>query len=121
MLKREDPAWDRLVADIEAVVFSRYVENREPWLGRPPSGANPIEFERLVFGNRLELLWDAPFWAYYEQMGMTNEQRCIVLDNVLSERGQDRWLEGAFEPEKFRDRVQTMMELKGLIRWYMTI
>jgi len=98
MLKRDDPAFNELVAVIKSVVSSRYVENPEPFLSSfymMTSGDEPsFAFASLNRRDRLELLAEMVPWRDYGREGITSDQQRVIIGNVLDGKPKQQWLDG---------------------------
>src|SRR5437588_798758 len=98
MSRRDEPAFKDLVAEIKALVSSRYVEDPQS-LGRPfytiATGDEPsFAFASLNRRDRLELLADMVPWRDYGREGITADQQRVIIANVLDSKPPERWLEG---------------------------
>src|ERR1051325_4283635 len=80
-LKRDDPAVNELIAEINNVVSRRYVENPEPICGPMyMKGEGGLRFEQLYPGDRLDLLVDGVSWNRYAGQGISEAQQLVILD-----------------------------------------
>ena len=114
MLKPDDPAWAELVADIQVLVSSRYVENPEQFSSLFPAyvkskGKGGFEFSSLHRGDQRELFKDTGFFDRYADQGITDGQMLVIMGNVLDGKPQEKWLEGIFDPGK--TRMPTLAEI----------
>jgi hypothetical protein len=101
MLKRGDRAFDDLIAEIKAVISSRFVENPNPFCSPSYTVATCNEpsfaFASLNRQDRLALLGDMVSWREYGARGITEAQRIVLAANVLDGKPAEQWLEGVLD------------------------
>jgi hypothetical protein len=117
MLKPDDPVWAELIADIEAVVSTRYAEDLDfvSGLAYAPSAEEPgFEFAVLNRKDQQNLLADMVDWRQYGSQGMSHEQQRIVIANVLDEKPQEQWLEGVFAESVLENKK--VASFKAMVR-----
>ena len=83
MLKRDDPAWVELVAEIQAVVSSKDKDG--------------IGFGSLHRCDQRDFFTVSGFFDHYSDQGLTDTQIAVIRDNVLDGKPQDKWLDGVFD------------------------
>ncbi|HUY88410.1 MAG TPA: hypothetical protein VMV10_06730 [Pirellulales bacterium] len=98
MLKRNDPAFDELVADLQSVASSQY---REDPFHRSPvhfmKSETGLTFEQLNRGDQLYVLDASVSWEHYKNQGLSNAQAGVIFSNVRDGKPQDKWLDGVFD------------------------
>ena len=88
-LKPDNPVWVELIADIKAVVSTRYSEDPEAIFSPEyvPSNEEEPGFQFAVLNrkDRQYVLADAISWRHYENQGISDAQQRIILTNVAGD------------------------------------
>lgn len=95
MLKPDDPAWAKLVAEIKAVVSSRCEDG--------------FAFTSLHRTEQWDFFTTSGFYKPYVDRGMTDTQITRTIRNAIDGKPPEKWLEGVFDP--VRTRTPTFAEI----------
>jgi hypothetical protein len=88
---------DDLIADIQRLLSSRYVEDRSSVFGPYVSNDSGLRFEELSPADQRDVLTNAPVWGWYDDQGMTHSEQVLIVANVLDGKPKERWFEGVFD------------------------
>jgi hypothetical protein len=100
MLKRDDPAFAELVADVQKTASSRYtkgllwdLDDSMVW----SASDTGVIFEQLKPADKVEVLNGSVRWNHYRELGLSNAQAGVIFSNVREGKPQEKWLEGIFD------------------------
>jgi hypothetical protein len=85
MLKPDDPAWTKLVAEIRAVLASR--------------SDDEFAFASLHRCEQWDFFTTSGFYGGHVDQGMTEAQITRVIRNALDGKPQEKWLDGVFDEQ----------------------